>query len=197
MKTQRYGSLVSAIGSGWVLGLAGGLTSLLATACFNPDDRCSEDQEYSEADLLCVCRAGFTLTAQGCEKPAPVKNSPEDTDESPAHDAGTDSGSLAVEEGPEGLGVPCTSDADCAGSEATFCDTLITRSCLVQDCELEGSDCPPGYECQDLSGFGAAGNVCVTAPCELEANDCPDGFTCCAAPIPGFPATCRSAGCEG
>ena len=195
MQTQRYGFLVSAIGSGWVLGVVGGLASLAATACFNPDERCSEDQEYSEADQLCVCRTGFTLTAKGCEKP--VQNTPEDTGESPTgHDAGADSGAPPVEKGPEGLGVPCTSDDDCTGSEATFCDTLITSSCLVQDCALEGSDCPPGYECQDLSGFGAAGNVCVAAPCELEADDCPDGFTCCAAPVPGFPATCRSTGCE-
>jgi hypothetical protein len=174
------------------------LTCLLATACYNPDERCSEGQEYSEDDELCVCRTGLTLTEDGCEKPAkgPAGNAPDPSDDDPApeQDAGEDDEPPA---GPEGLGRSCTANDDCAGTDATFCDTLITGGCLLEGCALGGSDCPAGYECQDLSMFGAAGNVCVAATCDLAGDDCPDGFSCCEASIPGFPPVCLSAGCGG
>jgi hypothetical protein len=163
-----------------------------AVACYDSEDQCGENQRFSEADQLCVCRNGFTVTAEGCR---PASAAP-----APAGDDVSEDGGAAGEDepaGPEGLGEPCTTNADCAGTDATFCDTLITQSCLVEGCALGGSDCLPGYECQDLSMFGAAGNVCVAAVCDLAANDCPEGFTCCEAPIPGFPATCLSRGCGG
>ena len=62
---------------------------------------------------------------------------------------------------PLGLGTSCTSDADCAGTEATYCDTFQTHSCLVQGCRLTADDCFRGWECCDLSGFGVPHPVCV------------------------------------
>lgn len=168
---------------------------LLSTACYNPDERCGTGQVYSEDDDLCVCRKGLTATADGCEKPASsaTPRPPGPT----GGDAGTSETPSPAATAPDGLGAPCSTNEDCAGGDATFCDTLITGGCLVEGCDLGGSACPVGYECQDLSMFGAAGNVCVAQTCDLAADDCPSGFTCCAAPIPGFPPTCLSRGCGG
>jgi hypothetical protein len=62
---------------------------------------------------------------------------------------------------PVGAGKACTSPADCAGTEATFCDTFVTQSCLVQDCNLAADDCFAGTECCDLSSFGLPSPLCV------------------------------------
>jgi hypothetical protein len=55
---------------------------------------------------------------------------------------------------PTGAGKACTSPADCAGGDATFCDVFVTGTCLVQDCNLTSDDCFVGTECCDLSSFG-------------------------------------------
>ncbi|MBN2194025.1 MAG: hypothetical protein JW751_14515 [Polyangiaceae bacterium] len=62
---------------------------------------------------------------------------------------------------PTGLGQPCESDEDCAGTEATYCDLFVTMGCLVQGCTLDPDNCFVGYECCDLSGFGIAEPLCV------------------------------------
>jgi hypothetical protein len=62
---------------------------------------------------------------------------------------------------PVGLGTPCTGPADCAGTEATFCDMFVTHACQVQGCQLEPNNCFSGYECCDLSGFGVPEPLCV------------------------------------
>jgi hypothetical protein len=63
---------------------------------------------------------------------------------------------------PVGLGTACTGPADCAGTEATYCDTFVTHACQVQGCQVDPNDCFFGYECCDLSGFGISEPVCVT-----------------------------------
>ncbi len=52
---------------------------------------------------------------------------------------------------PTGSGLSCASDADCAGTEATFCETFNTHVCYVKDCSLTKNDCFPGKECCDLT----------------------------------------------
>jgi len=64
---------------------------------------------------------------------------------------------------PTGLGKSCTSEADCAGTEATYCDTFVTHTCLVQGCSLAPDNCFVGTECCDLSSFGIAQPLCVAA----------------------------------
>jgi hypothetical protein len=64
---------------------------------------------------------------------------------------------------PVGLGTPCTGPADCAGTEATFCDLVVTMSCQVQGCQLDPNDCFSGFECCDLSMFGVPEPLCVAA----------------------------------
>jgi hypothetical protein len=60
---------------------------------------------------------------------------------------------------PEGAGRPCMGDAECAGSEALYCDTFMSSSCLVRDCSLDPDDCFPGMECCDV-GFGVP-PICI------------------------------------
>lgn len=68
---------------------------------------------------------------------------------------------------PLGLGKACTGTSDCAGTEATFCDVMVTKACAVQGCTLAPDNCFPGYICCDLSKYGipttvcAAGNQCL------------------------------------
>jgi hypothetical protein len=75
---------------------------------------------------------------------------------SPVEDPGT-----GTEVPPVGLAKPCTSAADCAGTEATYCDTFVTMGCLVEGCNLEVDDCYTGYECCDLSAFGIPLPLCI------------------------------------
>lgn len=62
---------------------------------------------------------------------------------------------------PVGIGKPCESDADCAGTEATYCDTFQNHACLVQGCTLEPDNCFPGWECCDLTAFGFPAPLCI------------------------------------
>ena len=62
---------------------------------------------------------------------------------------------------PLGADQSCTSSADCEGTEATFCDAVITHSCRVEGCSLAPDDCFEGTECCDLSGFGVPLPICV------------------------------------
>lgn len=61
---------------------------------------------------------------------------------------------------PVGAGRPCTMPQDCAGTDAIFCDTFVSGTCLVQDCDLATNDCHQGTECCDVSAFGLP-NLCV------------------------------------
>jgi hypothetical protein len=62
---------------------------------------------------------------------------------------------------PVGQGRSCASSADCAGTEATFCDTVESDSCLVQGCSLSADDCFIGWSCCDLSSLGLATPLCL------------------------------------
>jgi hypothetical protein len=62
---------------------------------------------------------------------------------------------------PTGLGMSCTASSDCAGTEATYCDTFQTHSCLVQGCTVSPNNCFEGWDCCDLSGFGVPMPICV------------------------------------
>jgi len=59
---------------------------------------------------------------------------------------------------PLGLSMSCSSQADCAGTEATFCDTFMSHTCLVQGCSLAPDDCFAGWQCCD---FGLPQPLCV------------------------------------
>ncbi|HSU41720.1 MAG TPA: hypothetical protein VLJ38_19210 [Polyangiaceae bacterium] len=62
---------------------------------------------------------------------------------------------------PSGTGKACTSDADCTGTESTYCDLFVTHACLVQGCTVSPNNCFSGTECCDLSAFGVPQPICV------------------------------------
>jgi hypothetical protein len=62
---------------------------------------------------------------------------------------------------PVGAGQACQSNTDCAGTEATFCDTAVTQQCHVQGCTLSPDNCFEGTQCCDLSQFGVPQPICV------------------------------------
>lgn len=61
-----------------------------------------------------------------------------------------------------GLGLACNSSSDCAGTEATYCDSTASRVCLIQGCNLTADNCPTGYECCDMSTSGLSQPLCVS-----------------------------------
>ncbi len=75
---------------------------------------------------------------------------------------------------PTGTGEACTTTADCANYEATFCDSTQLK-CFTTDCKTSPDDCFPGYACCPLSTFAASmpdapvmPNVCMpTGSCPL------------------------------
>jgi hypothetical protein len=62
---------------------------------------------------------------------------------------------------PLGQSMSCSSDTDCAGTEATFCDTVKSNSCLVRGCSVSPDDCFIGWSCCDLSSLGLRETICV------------------------------------
>lgn len=68
---------------------------------------------------------------------------------------------------PTGQGTACDSSADCAGYEATYCETFQAHICLVPGCTLSPDSCHEGWECCDLSTLGLDETLCV------EEGSCP------------------------
>lgn len=59
---------------------------------------------------------------------------------------------------PTGEGEACAAAADCAGKEASLCDTFMTQTCLVQNCTTTPDSCSKGRLCCPIPGFV---NLCV------------------------------------
>lgn len=66
---------------------------------------------------------------------------------------------------PVGAGKSCSSAADCADTEATYCDTFVSHACLVQGCTVAPNNCFAGSQCCDLSGFGVPQPICIPGMC--------------------------------
>ncbi len=71
---------------------------------------------------------------------------------------------------PDGLGRTCQSDADCAGSSATYCEIFRTLTCVVEACKEDGGRCPGDMTCCDYSVLGSS--LCVPVD-DLSAGACP------------------------
>jgi hypothetical protein len=63
---------------------------------------------------------------------------------------------------PVGAGQACASPDDCAGTDALWCDVVVSQTCLVQGCSLDPDNCFTGTECCDLSAFGVPEPLCLT-----------------------------------
>jgi len=64
---------------------------------------------------------------------------------------------------PVGAGQACQTSAECAGTEATYCDSFVTHLCHVQGCTVAPDNCFSGTVCCDLTTFGVAQPICVPA----------------------------------
>jgi hypothetical protein len=52
---------------------------------------------------------------------------------------------------PMGLGDTCASDADCAGTDATYCELYQSLTCVIQGCKEDGGLCPGDMQCCDFA----------------------------------------------
>lgn len=59
------------------------------------------------------------------------------------------------EQPPTGQGMHCAKNADCAGTEATYCENHNTFMCFVEGCSLTENDCFTGYQCCDLAALSS------------------------------------------
>ena len=75
---------------------------------------------------------------------------------------------------PTGFGTTCQSNADCAGFEASYCESLSSHSCLQNDCKSDPSVCPGDWGCCDIALLGQS--LCLPAG-ELDGGQCPAGGT--------------------
>jgi hypothetical protein len=93
-------------------------------------------------------------TSTGCETSADCPS---------LHACEQDDAVRFCERPPTGQGMACTSSDDCAGLEASYCETFQAHICLVPDCTLEPDSCHEGWECCDLSSLGLDETLCVVA----------------------------------
>jgi hypothetical protein len=134
---------------------------------YDADDRCGDDQ-VMYGDTRCVCAEGSAWTSQGCVRCGENEQASASGCACvagyarPASDAACEPAPDGVtEDPPVGLGLPCATQADCADTEATWCDTFTTQSCIVQGCSLQAQDCYGGQQCCDFSQFGIPEPLCV------------------------------------
>jgi hypothetical protein len=107
---------------------------------------CSDDADCEEAPFT-HCQphpAGDYCTQSDCSTSADCAGGFAcDTEASPPY----------CKRPPVGQSTPCTSSADCADFEATFC-VPVGNVCLVQGCGDGEIECFEGWVCCDLTRFG-------------------------------------------
>lgn len=75
---------------------------------------------------------------------------------------------------PTGYGDACESSADCAGFEASYCESLSAHACLLSGCKSNPSICPGDWACCDIPLLG--NSLCLPHS-ELSGGNCPGGGT--------------------
>lgn len=160
------------VGVGW-------LASLLATltGCLVDSDEPCGDELQPAADGACVCPDGLRLLAGHCvEQEAATSCAPGEGCEC-SSSSGCPTGELCDTFGsgrcvtaPAGLGSTCGSPADCAGGEATFCETFTTRTCQVQGCKELSGVCPGDFLCCDFAILSTS--LCIP-PATAPGGQCP------------------------
>ncbi|MDQ2643543.1 MAG: hypothetical protein M3020_07005 [Myxococcota bacterium] len=144
---------------------------------------CAENERAAGGQ--CVCEDGFSRASASasCE---PVSEQPGCSgSECPGEGACASSANCAAPrlcdrygtrqcvEPPVGLGRACASDADCAGTDATYCEVHFSLTCVIQGCKEDGGRCPGDMQCCDFAILTRS--LCVGA----------DALTDGACPIPG------------
>ncbi|HET6150891.1 MAG TPA: hypothetical protein VFH68_25365 [Polyangia bacterium] len=124
-------------------------TDALGTACDSQSAPCA-DATYSHCQIT-TGTSGY-CTKTGCTGAADCAN---------GYACDTAASVPYCRRPPVGAGQACAAAADCAGTEARFCDTMITHQCHVEGCTLAPDNCFAGTSCCDLSGFGLPQPICV------------------------------------
>lgn len=158
-------------------------------SCVCPDGQVVEEghcvdcgtHELVEAGK-CVCEVGYARGSASADcEPAPE---PEDCEDgSDCAEASCESSEVCPEgmlcdvydtgqcvAEPDGLGMSCESDDDCAGTEATYCEVFSTLTCVIQGCAENSGICPGDMACCDFAILGRS--LCVGIA-DLTDGDCP------------------------
>jgi hypothetical protein len=61
---------------------------------------------------------------------------------------------------PTGEGTPCKSPADCAKSEANFCELYVSKTCLLAGCSESLNNCDDTHICCDFAWMGLP-SLCI------------------------------------
>ena len=125
--------------------------SALGMACDMQSAPCT-DAKYSTCHVTSGT-AGY-CTSAGCSTSADCAS---------GYACDTSASPVFCKRPPVGAGQACQSNADCAGTEATYCDSAVTHQCHVEGCTLAPDNCFSGSACCDLSTYGVAKPFCVQA----------------------------------
>lgn len=166
---------------------------------------CGPDEEVK--DNLCVCKEGLaradadggcepselasTCSADAdCQSPYPfcaaassgsgyctVRDCSRNADCPDTYTCEEQSGTRYCKQAPTGFGASCAADEDCAGFEASSCDLVQSRSCILRGCAQGTVHCPNEWGCCDFSALaGTPISVCIP-PSGLANGTCPLGGT--------------------
>lgn len=131
---------------------------------------CTASEECSEAFPYCFIGSAMSTggagycTTVGCEDNAGCPGS---------WTCEADGSERICKSLPSGLGDHCTTDDDCAGQQASFCERFQTNTCMLQDCATGTTRCPNEWSCCDYSGLLGV-SLCLP-PGQEAANECPSG----------------------
>ena len=73
---------------------------------------------------------------------------------------------------PTGVGQSCRTSADCAGLEASYCESTLSHACLKDACKSDPSICPGDWVCCDIALIGES--LCLP-PTQVLSGQCPGG----------------------
>jgi hypothetical protein len=120
----------------------------IASGCvLDKDDMCGPNQVIFGDDERCVCADGYAYTPTGCVACGENEvSSANGCACAPGY--GRADAAEACEPIPEGVGTPCTVDADCLNATYSHCQIspIGEGYCTSQNCTTD-ADCDGGYQC--------------------------------------------------
>jgi len=75
---------------------------------------------------------------------------------------------------PTGVGQSCETSDDCAGLEASYCESTLSHSCLKNACKADPAICPGDWVCCDIALIRES--LCLP-PSQVVGGQCPGGGT--------------------
>lgn len=137
--------------------------ALMGTDCVimaaGQGDACSADNDCADKGAFTSCQMNATggyCTNTGCTGASDCVG---------GYGCNTTGATSYCQQPPSGQGMACTKAADCAGTEATYCETFNAHTCFVE-CSADPNGCFAGYECCDLgplSGGIIKNKICVVS----------------------------------